>query len=289
MNYNYLRYFSVLAQVQHYTIAAARLEISQPALSSAIRNLENELGVKLFEKAGRNIRLTQEGEFYRRQVDDALRTLHDANETLISGRDVAPEVLRIGFVSGIWQKNAGRLVANFLQKNPRCRFHLTEGSARDLMDLLRQEKLDMAIVDTVARDRNLQFRKLWEKELWVALEQDHPLADRTILTHAELAQYPQIGFDHSLDRGLEDWEDTHATEGQTVCQINTVVGALRLVSAGVGLAVIPGDCTIPIQNVIYVPLENRHQALYLCVMHDRWLDDPVRNFAEQLRKVQSPL
>ena len=50
MNYNYLRYFSVLAQLEHYTLAAARLEISQPSLSSAIRNLEDDLGVKLFEK-----------------------------------------------------------------------------------------------------------------------------------------------------------------------------------------------------------------------------------------------
>ena len=62
MNYNYLLYFSVLAQTEHYTIAAARLGISQPSLSSAIHHLETELGdVKLFEKVGRNIRLTEEG------------------------------------------------------------------------------------------------------------------------------------------------------------------------------------------------------------------------------------
>ena len=62
MNYNYLRYFSVLAQVEHYTLAAARLGISQPSLSSAIHHLEAELGdVQLFEKVGRNIRLTEEG------------------------------------------------------------------------------------------------------------------------------------------------------------------------------------------------------------------------------------
>ena len=73
MNYNVLRYFSVLAQVEHYTLAAARLGISQPTLSSAIHNLENELGgVKLFEKVGRNIRLTEEGRFYREKVDTAL-------------------------------------------------------------------------------------------------------------------------------------------------------------------------------------------------------------------------
>ena len=59
MNYNHLVYFSVLAETEHYTTAAARLGISQPALSSAIRNLEDALGgVKLFEKTGRNIRLT---------------------------------------------------------------------------------------------------------------------------------------------------------------------------------------------------------------------------------------
>ena len=69
MNYNYLLYFSVLAQTEHYTTAAARLGISQPALSSAIHNLENSLGgVRLFEKVGRNIRLTEEGRFYQQPL-----------------------------------------------------------------------------------------------------------------------------------------------------------------------------------------------------------------------------
>ena len=83
MNYNYLLYFSVLAQTEHYTTAAARLGISQPALSSAIHNLENALGgVKLFEKVGRNIRLTDEGRFYQENVDEAIQQLHRASMTL---------------------------------------------------------------------------------------------------------------------------------------------------------------------------------------------------------------
>ena len=76
MNYNVLRYFSVLAQVEHYTVGAARLGISQPSLSNAIHNLESELGgVKLFEKKGRNVRLTEEGKFYREKVDTAQAAL----------------------------------------------------------------------------------------------------------------------------------------------------------------------------------------------------------------------
>ena len=93
MNYNYLRYFSVLAQVEHYTLAAARLGISQPSLSSAIHNLENDLGgVRLFEKVGRNIRLTDEGRFYREKVDAALQELHTASLTLRSSKVSAPVV-----------------------------------------------------------------------------------------------------------------------------------------------------------------------------------------------------
>ena len=76
MNYNYLRYFSVLAQMEHYTLAAARLGISQPSLSSAIHHLEDELGgIQLFEKVGRNIRLTEEGRYFQSKVDSALQEL----------------------------------------------------------------------------------------------------------------------------------------------------------------------------------------------------------------------
>ena len=102
MNYNVLRYFSVLASVEHYTIAAARLGISQPSLSSAIHNLEAELGgVKLFEKAGRNIRLTDEGRFYQEKVDAALNELHSASLLLRDSKISAPVVIRMGFVSGV--------------------------------------------------------------------------------------------------------------------------------------------------------------------------------------------
>ena len=63
MNYNYLKYFKVLAETEHYTHASEKLNISQPSLSHAMSELENELGVILFEKKVRNIRLTKNGKF----------------------------------------------------------------------------------------------------------------------------------------------------------------------------------------------------------------------------------
>ena len=140
MNYNVLRYFSVLAQVEHYSIAAARLGISQPSLSSAIHNLETELGgVQLFEKVGRNIRLTEEGRYFQEKVDNALRELNSASVALRDGKVSAPVFIRMGVVSGTLGGTVAREIARYMAQNDRIRFRLIESSAQELMDLVRQE------------------------------------------------------------------------------------------------------------------------------------------------------
>ena len=284
MNYNYLRYFSVLAQLEHYTLAAARLEISQPSLSSAIRNLEDELGVKLFEKVGRNIRLTEEGRYFQKKVDSALEELSEATDALLSSRENAPVVIHLGVVSGSLGGSVSQTMASYMKMEQRCRFHITEGSAKDLMELLHQEKLDMAIVDVTSRDRILHFRKLRERNFFVAVPLEHPLADRADVSVSDLAEYPQIGFSHSMDRSFEAWASHPDTPQNFVCQVNTVACALEMVLAGLGITTIPGECITPVEGITYIPLKNRHQALYSCIVYDRWLSPPVWEFLERLVK-----
>ena len=284
MNYNYLRYFSVLAQLEHYTLAADRLEISQPSLSSAIRSLENELGVKLFEKVGRNIRLTEQGRYFQKKVDSAMEELSAATEALMTSRENAPVVIRLGFVSGSLEGALSRTMAAYIQENHRCRFHITEGSARDLMDLLRQEKLDVAIVDVTSRDRSLHFRQLRQRDFYVAVPMGHPLSGQRSLKVGDLVHYNQIGFSHSMEHNFEDWASHPDARQNFRCQVNTVSSALELVRAGMGIATVPGECMVPIKGITYVPLENRHQALYLCIIYDRWLEPPVWDFVERLTK-----
>lgn len=284
MNYNYLRYFSVLAQVEHYTLAAARLEISQPSLSSAIHNLEAELGVKLFEKAGRNIRLTEQGRYFKKKVDAAMEELSVATNTLKASRESAPIVLRMGYVSGTLGPIVSGQIREFSRQQRRARFQLTEESSENLMNLMRQEKLDMAIVDVAVRDRSLHFRKLRQRDFYVALPAGHPLAGYGSLDPRLLAPYPQITFNYSMDHSFEEWADRTQSEGNIVCQVNTAQTALELVAAGVGIAVIPDECILPRPDIVYIPLENRHQALYLCMLYDKWLDPPVWEFMERVVK-----
>ena len=285
MNYNNLRYFSVLAQLEHYTLAAARLEISQPSLSSAIRNLEDELGVKLFEKVGRNIRLTEQGRYFQKEVDSALAQLQAATEALMTSDEDAPIVIRLGFVSGSLTGTIVQLIAKYMKADRRIHFHMTEGSAKDLTDLLRQEKLDMAIVDVTERDRSLHYRKLHQRDFLVAVQEGHPLSGQHKLKAGDLVIYPQIGFSHSMDKSFEDWANKDSSRQRFVCQVNTVHSALNLVQAGVGVTIVPTECAIAMPGIKYIPLLNRHQALYLCIVFDRWLDPPIWDFADQLMAI----
>jgi len=285
MNYNVLRYFSVLAQVEHYTIAAARLGISQPSLSSAIHNLETELGgVKLFEKVGRNIRLTDEGKFYQEKVDAALNELHAASLMLRDSRSSAPVVIRMGIVSGALEGLVAEKIAGYCAANNRIRFHLTESSAENLMDLVRQEKLDMAIVDSTDRDRSLHFRKLNQRDLYVALPMSHPLADRDIIEPLEVVREPQIVFNYNVAKSFKEWTTGTPSDESVLCTVDTVQSALDLVAAKMGIAFIPDRCVQPRPGIRFVPLKNWHQALYMCILYDKWLEPPVWDFVELIVK-----
>ncbi len=283
MNYNYLRYFSVLAQVEHYTLAAARLGISQPSLSSAIHHLETELGdVRLFEKVGRNVRLTEEGRYYQEKVDAALNELNTASMTLRESKVSAPVLIHLGVVSGTVAGTVAREIADYLKQNDRIRFRVTESSSEDLMDMIRQEKLDMAIVDVTDRDRTLHFRKLCRRNFYAALPAEHPLCSKVRLTPQQLTQETQIVFNYDFENSFGQWASGVSADERIVCTVNTAQAALDLVSAGVGICVVPDDCIQPQEKVRFVPIENWHQALYMCILYDKWLEPPVWSFVEQL-------
>ena len=285
MNYNYLRYFSVLAQVEHYTLAAARLGISQPSLSNAINHLEDELGgIKLFEKVGRNIRLTEEGRYYQEKVDAALHELNSASVTLRNSRVSAPVVIHMGVVSGTLQGLVAKELAAYMRQNERIRFRLTESTAEELMDLVRQEKLDMAFVDTTNRDRSLHFRKLGQRNFSVAVPAGHPLSTNASVLPHQITHEKQIVFNYDIENSFSQWA-VGTTDEHIICTVNTAQTALDLVAAGMGICVLSDECVQPREDVRFIPLENWHQALYMCILYDKWLEPPIWDLVEKLVRV----
>ena len=287
MNYNYLRYFSVLAQLEHYTLAAARLGISQPSLSSAIHQLEAELGdVRLFEKVGRNIRLTEEGRYFQEKVDLALGELNTAAMTLKDSKVSAPVFIRLGVVSGTLGGTVAREIAHYMQQNTRIRFRILESSAGELLDMVRREALDMAIVDTTHRDRSLHFRKLCMREFYAAMPASHPLANQEFILPQQLSAEPQVVFHDATETSFGKWASGANPDERSLCIVNTAQAALDLVAAGVGVCLLSEDCLQDDRpDIRFGPVKNWHQALYMCILYDKWLEPPVWNFVEQLIKV----
>ena len=283
MNYNHLLYFSVLAELEHYTQAAVRLGISQPSLNNAIHNLEKDLGgVKLFEKAGRNIRLTEQGRFYQYKVDAALKELQSAANILRDSTDIAPLVIRLGLVSGTLGGTLAEEITKYTTENQRIRFQITESSSETLMALLQKEQLDMAIVDSISRDPSFHFRTLCKRDFYVAFHKEHPLANKDLVEPTDIISLPQIAFNYDVSNSFQQWASGSSMDENVICQVNTAQAALDMVEAGMGIAFIPDSCISKRKNVRYVPLKNWHQAIYMCILYDKWLEPPVWQFREQV-------
>ena len=153
------------------------------------------------------------------------------------------------------------------------------------MDMVRQEKLDMAIVDATARDRSLHFRKLHERDFFVAMPCAHPLADRSFIYPQEVVLEPQVVFNYNVGKSFKEWTTGAPTDEAVICTVDTSRAALDLVAAGIGIAFIPDKCIQPRPGIRFVPLKNWHQALYMCILYDKWLEPPVWSFVEQLVSV----
>ena len=149
MNYNYLRYFSVLAQLEHYTLAAARLEISQPSLSSAIRSLENELGVKLFDRVGRTLQLSEVGKQYFSYVNEALIALDNGESALGDYKEDYQQSVSVAMpISSVWSN----LIHGFHKKYHHYSMRQITCEQNQFRSLLTDQKMKGVAVIYVGED-----------------------------------------------------------------------------------------------------------------------------------------
>ena len=198
MNLFYLRYFVILARVKHYTRAAEQLCITQPSLSHAISQLENELGVPLFEKSGRNTTLTRFGEEFLVCAEHTLSTL-DAGVSSIRKSARGEGLIRLGFLRTLGVEFIPRLAAGFLKKNAELDIHFTfhTGVTQHLLEGLAARKYDLIFCSEPLEKENLTVIPIQKQDLVLITPKDHPLASRNDIDLEETLLYPHIFFDKS--------------------------------------------------------------------------------------------
>lgn len=243
MELRQLRYLVALADERHFTRAAARCHVAQPALSQQIGKLEQELGVALFDRTTRSVTLTEAGGLLAVRARRVLAELDDAAAELQELTGLHAGRVTIGVTQTPGPLDLPRLLARFHARFPQVELVVREGLSTALAQRLRDDALDLAFLSLVEPDdvRGLELTELARERLVVALPAAHRLAGRRRLTIADLRDEEQVSFSPgatireavrraALDAGFEP---------AIAFETGEVARARAFVAAGLGVAVLP--------------------------------------------------
>jgi DNA-binding transcriptional LysR family regulator len=239
MEFRHLRYLVTLAEELHFGRAATRLGISQPPLSQQIRQLEHELGIQIFERTKRRVRLTEPG---RRVVQEAHQVLarveHFANVASQAGGG------EIGRLSVAVRGGVNPVVVDTLrllgQQYPGVHIELQYLTTGMQVEALREGRIDIGFLNLPVHDSALVIESIKTEPLMLALPKGYPLARSQRIPLSALADQSIILFPRRVTPGLHDTiTDACRKAGVTlnvVHEVDSLIGGLTLVSANMGVA-----------------------------------------------------
>jgi len=256
----HLRSFVTLAEELHFGRAAQRLSIVQPALSMQIKMLEEELGVRLFERNRHSVALTEVGTLFLPEARATrYQSAHAADVARACGRGEIGRV-RFGFVSSVLPQLLPRLIRSLHARFPRIELELKDMPGPDQAVALKNGQLDFGLMRLPATIPGIQTREVLQESFIVALPGDHPLVACTSLHPTDLSQLPVFILARRYAPGFYDEVMQALTHRGAHLQNATELGEfttmLALVSAGLGVGLLPANAgrALP-ANVISRPLE----------------------------------
>lgn len=285
MNLYHLRYFATLAHLEHYTKAADMLSITQPSLSHAISSLEKELGVRLFEKSGRNVVLTKCGQAFLNDVEQSLQVL-DSSINKLQKTGTGEGLIDIALLRTLSTSVVPNLVRGFLEtkksKHIDFHFHSSTGLTPDIIKGLKDRRYDIAFCSKVPQESSIEFTPVAKQEFVLIVPDNHVLAKQSAIALEETLEFSHIGF--SSLSGLRPIIDHlyekcgHIPEyAYTLEEDHAVAG---LVGAGFGIAVVPNMEILSHMPVKILELLNPvwERILYMAVLKDVYQTPAVTDF-----------
>jgi DNA-binding transcriptional LysR family regulator len=283
-----LRYFAVLGEELNYRRAAERLFITQPALSTAIKQLEHQTGVTLFRRNTRAVALTDLGAVWLPKVQDALRGVDAAVDDLIatSRRD---RRIRLGYLIGTGADVLFRLVRHFESAYPEISVEPREFDFSDPTAGLADGTTEIAIIRPPV-DLPEHRMLILDAENWVAcLPRDHRLAHRSELSIAELLDDPIVVAPGSAGRWRDYWMATDARNGKppTIAAVAaTYEEETTTIARGLGIS-FTSEASARLydrQGIAYVPIVDRPRNYTALAWHPDALSDDASALIRQVRE-----
>lgn len=293
MELRHLRYFIAVAEELHFGRAAEQLGISQPPLSQQIQALEEELGVRLFERTNRRVALSEVGRLFLPEARQVLAQLEQA--VAVARRAQRGELgeLKVGFTSSApFTSTIPRAIRAFRQACPEVHLDLRELSSRGVAEAVHEGRLQVGVLRPLAPlPEELVALELFAEPLVVVLPVGHPLAGGADgVRLAELGEEPFVFFPRSFGTGLYDQLLELARAAGFVPRIvqeaSEAMTLIGLVATGLGVTVLPASFSrMRIDGVVCRTLLDPGATTAVWLVRRRDEDSPlVRRFAELLER-----
>ena len=260
MELRQLHYFVEVAEREHVSEAAQHLHVAQSAISRQISNLEAELGVHLFEREGRNVKLTPIGKIFLNHTKTAIKAIDYAKRQIDEYLDPEKGSIKIGFPTSLASHLLPTVISAFKEKYPNVSFHLRQGSYKFLIESVINRDIDLAFLGPVPLNiPEVEGTILFSESIFALLPISHPLATKKSillneLRNDEFVLFPngyvlqEIAVDACKQAGFipnvsSEGEDLDAIKG--------------LVSAGIGVTLLPDSTfheAIP-RFTVKIPIE----------------------------------
>lgn len=269
MNLRQIEFVVAVAEEQSFTRAARRCNTVQSALSHQVARLELELGVALFERSSRHVRLTHAGQAFLRQAYVALEAARRIPDEVASAVGQIRGQLSLGVISAPGRIDMVALIADFHQQHPQVDIRLSQSGSEELLDRLREGRLDAALIGLWPGDRvaDLDHLDLGEERLVAVLPPGHPMAGDKRMTLKKLASLPLVDYPQESNARRQT-DKAFAAAGITP-RINFEVNHLELISRfvaqGLAASLVPESVASGLRGLAHLPVHDAPKRVLYAV------------------------
>lgn len=236
MEIRVLRYFLEIAREENMSRAAERLHVSQPTLSRAVKELEEELGRQLFTRSNYSIHLTDEGMLLRKRAEDLIEMADKITDEFSSLGDTVSGDIYIGCAESHLVKYLARAVKNLNERYPLIRFHIISGDTEQVEEKLRKGLYDFAFIVEPPDLSQYNYLEVPECDVWGAvIPKNHPLAKKAEITIDDLLPYPIFTSRQSITVDLPRWCGEYTEKLKLFASFNLSNNAAVFAREGLGI------------------------------------------------------
>lgn len=291
MNFRKLRIFYETAINLNMTKVAKSLYISQPSVSQAIQELEEELGVKVFDRIGKRLSLTYEGEVYFNYVRRILNLYDEGIENIkkINNKEQGRIVIGASTTIGIYM--LPDIIKDFVSVNKGVEISLIIENTKNIEKMILQNKIDFAFVEGKVHSEEIIYKKIWEDELVFIEPYEHEWTNKTFIKKEDVSKEKFIMREKGSGTReiVESYLKDKGIEYEVFMELGSTEAIKRSVEAGLGIGCVSNQCIgeeIKSKKISKITFneEKIKRNLLLVVHKDKFISNNMREFIEEAKK-----